>query len=72
MNDYIVYMHISPSNKKYIGITKQEPNRRWRNGQGYKGQVFYNAIEKYGWKNIQHIIVEKLQKVYDLYIIKIT
>ena len=36
MNDYIVYMHISPNNKKYIGITCQSLKNRWRNGEGYK------------------------------------
>ena len=26
---YVVYEHISPSNKKYIGITCQIPEHRW-------------------------------------------
>ena len=53
-------MHISPSNKKYIGITKQKVNKRWKNGNGYKTQqYFYRAIEKYGWDNFQHIIIAK-------------
>ena len=51
-------MHITPNNKRYVGITSQKPNRRWRNGNGYKeNQYFTNAINKYGWNNIQHIIV---------------
>ena len=59
-NNYTVYMHISPNNKRYIGITSQEPNNRWHNGNGYKGnQYFYRAIEKYGWDNFQHIIIAK-------------
>lgn len=65
-NDKIwtVYVHIVPKNirqvdndKYYVGITKQEPERRWQNGYGYKGQYFYRAIEKYGWENIKHEIV---------------
>ena len=28
---YYVYEHISPSNKRYIGITCQIPKYRWRN-----------------------------------------
>lgn len=56
---YIVYMHISPSNKKYIGITHQKPSLRWRSkGQGYKSNpVFYAAIQKYGWENFTHLIL---------------
>lgn len=53
-------MHVSPSNKRYIGITSIEPERRWRNGNGYRKQrYFYNAIKKYEWKNFQHIIIAK-------------
>lgn len=57
---FTVYMHISPSNKRYIGITCQEPKRRWRNGKSYKhNEYFTNAIGKYGWGNFEHIIVAK-------------
>ena len=59
MNNYTVYMHISPSGKRYIGITCQEPKKRWKNGKGYETQIFYRAIEKYGWDNIEHIIIAK-------------
>lgn len=35
---YTVYKHTNIINKKvYIGITKQNPIERWRNGEGYKG-----------------------------------
>jgi group I intron endonuclease len=56
---YIVYCHTFPNGKKYIGITQQEPQRRWRDGKGYEGQAVYNAILKYGWKNIKHDILFK-------------
>lgn len=61
---YIVYQHISPSEKKYIGITSQSTKRRWRNGEGYKNnEHFYNAILKYGWENFKHeILFEGLSK----------
>ena len=60
MRRYAVYMHISPSNKKYIGITCQKPERRWQNGRGYRwNQYFHRAIEKYGWDNFQHIIIAR-------------
>lgn len=63
---YFVYMHISPSQKVYVGITK-DIKKRW----GYKGEhytwkqkngeymhkPFALAILKYGWENFQHIVV---------------
>lgn len=59
MLDYTVYMHENIiNNKKYIGITSQKTKERWRNGNGYKGCIsFYNAIQKYGWDNFNHIIL---------------
>ena len=33
---YYVYKHTFPNNKVYIGITKQKPIRRWKNGTNYK------------------------------------
>lgn len=58
---YIVYMHISPSNKKYIGITKHDnPNKRWLNGKGYRGNKYFTrAINKYGWDNFEHIVIAR-------------
>lgn len=57
-NNYTVYVHISPSNKYYVGITSQTINKRWHNGKAYKpNKHFYYAIEKYGWENFQHEII---------------
>lgn len=57
-NKFILYMHISPSNKRYIGITSQLPRERWQNGLGYRNNThFTNAIKKYGWDNFEHIIL---------------
>ena len=56
--NYTVYMHICPNNKKYIGITKLKPKDRWKNGKSYKTQqLFFRAIQKYGWDNIKHEIL---------------
>lgn len=54
---YKVYMHVTPNGKKYIGITSASLKRRWGNGQGYKSQLFNRAIEKYGWSNIEHVLL---------------
>lgn len=58
---YTVYMHVFPNGKRYIGITGQDVRARWRtNGNGYKPQrLVYRAIKKYGWDNIEHIIVSE-------------
>lgn len=57
---WCVYVHISPSNKYYVGITSQKPNDRWRNGKGYKhNNYFYKAIQKYGWDAFQHEVVSE-------------
>ena len=40
---YSVYMHITPNNKRYIGITKQKPKQRWTSGYGYiQNKYFFN------------------------------
>lgn len=57
---YMVYKHVSPSGKVYIGQTKfiDNPNKRWRSGSHYKQcPSFYRAIKKYGWENIKHYII---------------
>lgn len=57
-NNYVLYMHTTPSGKRYFGITCQSPKRRWRYGRGYeKQQRFWNAIKKYGWSNMGHYIL---------------
>ena len=58
MDGYYLYMHIAPNGKMYVGITKQLPQSRWKNGYGYASSPhFYNAILKYGWDNIEHIVL---------------
>ena len=59
MKKYSVYCHTNKiNNKKYIGITSQKPQNRWRNGNGYKNnEHFFRAIQKYGWHNFSHEIL---------------
>ena len=61
---YCVYKHTAPNGKIYIGITGRNPLRRWNNGNGYRNNPhFWNAIKKYGWKNIRHeILLDGLAK----------
>ena len=55
---YTVYMHVFPNNKVYVGITCRKPKYRWDNGNGYKNNKYMtNAIQKYGWNNIEHKIL---------------
>lgn len=55
---YTVYMHVFPNGKRYIGVTRVKPELRWGvNGGNYKNPYMKNAIKKYGWNNIEHIIV---------------
>lgn len=62
-NNYCVYKHTVPNGKVYIGITGMKPEQRWKNGEGYRTQVFYRAIQKYGFDNIAHeILFEGLAK----------
>ncbi len=65
--NWCVYMHTVPKelsgydwNKHYIGITGMTVQKRWgKNGHGYKNSsYFYRAIQKYGWDNIEHEILE--------------
>ena len=57
---WIVYKHTTPTNGVYIGITCQDPEKRWKHGSGYRQSTyFYNAILKYGWDNISHEILYK-------------
>ena len=55
---FCVYVHIFPNGKRYIGITSKRPNDRWERGSGYRDSLpMRNAINKYGWDNIEHIIL---------------
>lgn len=52
-----LYIHIFPNGKKYVGVC-QCCEDRWQNGHGYaKNKEMYQDIEKYGWDNIEHIIL---------------
>lgn len=66
-NKWLVYEHISPSGKVYVGITSKTPEKRFGdNGRNYlslirpnkyKHPIFALAVLKYGWNNFEHNIV---------------
>ena len=56
-NNYQVYQHVTPDGLYYFGAT-QNVERRWRNnGAEYKRTALQPYIEKFGWDNIQHIVL---------------
>ena len=60
-NNYSVYQHVTPDGMYYFGQTSNI-KRRWKNnGAEYKGTSLYPYIEKFGWNNIQHIVLFKDQ-----------
>lgn len=61
MDVWTIYQHKFPNGKSYIGKTSQLPEYRWgANGQGYgdRQPLMKNAIHKYGWDNIERVILE--------------
>lgn len=60
MLNYTIYLHRNKiNNKVYVGQTCQSLEKRWNDGKGYKTSPhFYSAIEKYGWDNFEHEILQ--------------
>lgn len=56
---YCIYYHKSPSGKYYIGQTSDPIKKRWGvDGKRYIScTLFYKAICKYGWNNIEHSVL---------------
>lgn len=58
-----IYRHsysgpLYPVEMSYIGKAK-DPYKRWgNNGSGYKGQYFGEIINRIGWNNMTHEILE--------------
>ena len=56
-DNYCIYMHKNKiNNKVYIGQTCNI-KVRWHPISYKSSSYFYNAIEKYGWDNFEHIIL---------------
>lgn len=57
---YSIYIHKNKvNNKMYIGMTNRKLETRFgKEGKNYKNSIrFYNAIQKYGWENFEHILL---------------
>jgi group I intron endonuclease len=58
-----IYCLVFPNGRLYIGKSKDFSNRwkkhEWKAKRGYQDYV-YRAIRKYGWDNIQKVIIEEL------------
>ena len=60
-NNYSVYQHVTPDGMYYFGQTNNIKRRWSNNGAKYKKTSLQPYIEKYGWENIQHIVLFKDQ-----------
>lgn len=61
---YTVYRHYNRlTNKSYIGMTSQNPKRRWHNGWGYKNNSkMWSDIKESDWnKDWEHNIIGKFE-----------
>ena len=57
-SNYCIYMHKNKINGKvYIGQS-YNINVRWHPSSYQSSSYFFNAIQKYGWENFEHIILE--------------
>lgn len=54
----VIYMHKFPDGLIYIGQTCNF-QLRWGNGKPYGQKAMKDAIEKCGWENVEHIILEE-------------
>lgn len=55
MGQYSLYMHVTPEEKTYIGMTKNLKQRYGYKGNGYREQPdFIKAIKKYDFSNVDH------------------
>ena len=60
-NNFLVYIHrLKSDGRVYVGQTNGSlKTRAGSNGHRYKSCTkFWNAIQKYGWDNFDHIIIK--------------
>lgn len=70
--NYVVYIHKNKADgKRYVGTTRQNPERRWQRGRGYAGTLFGNEIERQGWDAFGHEIAARGLSVSEAYKLEI-
>lgn len=67
--NYVVYKHTSPSNKSYIGITSNYKLRcNQHKSKNSRCRLFSRAIQKHGWDNFTHEILEDNLTLIGIYV----
>lgn len=58
--NYSVYVHSDPeTGRRYVGITRQSPEKRWQRGLGYvKNKEFYGLVKSRGWDALDHAVIK--------------
>lgn len=55
--DYWVYVHRTPDNMYYVGMSKTQICQRWKPSL-YSTMSLHPYINQYGWDNIEHLVVK--------------
>lgn len=69
---WLIYIHkCKTTGKCYVGQTCRKLEKRWgKNGKNYtehNNLKFYNAIQKYGWKDFEHFIIAQCNSLKEAY-----
>lgn len=60
---YFVYAHTTPNGLYYVGMSKQQPRKRWNKSAYKEPNSLAPYISEYGWENIQHkVLIDGLTK----------
>ena len=54
---YWLYVHRTPDNQYYVGVSQQQVHLRWRLSN-YRTKSLEPYIDQYGWNNIEHLVVK--------------
>lgn len=67
MKKYLIYKHLFPNNKVYIGQTYQKPNYRWKKGESYAKttieKISNSLMGHWGWNKGRVCTKETVEKM---------